>query len=253
MVSNPLGRILDTLTVIRAYWEERQIYDRNPADLPVGSSRETQERQLPVLFYIFAWLNFFLAIPRNWSPLKFQSSPELQDAVAKPAATDYRFCAAAFMALGALGVICYSLCHSTYHYCINSTVHFRFVLIHRAIPLKFLVITPILGIKVVQTLASAYAWSISPFNYNVHPGWLFGFGYVPIVLILVLFNFFGLVEPNEDLALMLMRWEERRTPVRRRRLALRTSSWGWKVPYVAYRDTASEDEEVRVELAERDE
>jgi hypothetical protein len=207
-----------------------------------------------VVFYIFAWMNFFLAVPRNWRPLLFQSSPELQETIAKPAATDYRFRSAAFMALGALVVIFYSLSHSIYHYRLASP---RWGMIYGATPLKFTLILPILTVKVVQTLASSYAWSISPFNYNIQPGWMFGFGYLPVLLIIVLFNVFGLVEPNEDRALMLLRWEQRRNrrrmPVASRRLGLRTSSWGWKVPYVAYRDPVSEDEELYLELAERNE
>lgn len=130
-------------------------------------------------------------------------------------------------------------------------------MIFRAVPLKFMLIISILTVKVVQTLVSSYAWSISPFNYNVQPGWLFGFGYLPVLLIVLLFNFFGLIEPNEDRALMLLRWEQRsrsrsrRTLGASRRLGLRTSSWGWKVPYVSYRDAVSEDEELYLELAER--
>lgn len=208
---------------------------------------------MPVLFYLFTWMNFFLAIPRNWRPLQFQSSQELEDAIAKPAAMDYRFRAAAFMALGALGVICYSLGHSVYHYRVFSR---RLGIFHFDIPMKFVLIVPVLAVKVLQALVSSYVWSISPFNYNVKSGWMFGFGFLPVLLIVMLFNVFGLVEPNEDRALMLQRWGQRRggrMPRVSSRLGLRTSSWGWKVPYVIHRDAVSEDEELHLELTERNE
>ncbi|KAH8693028.1 hypothetical protein BGW36DRAFT_399787 [Talaromyces proteolyticus] len=221
-----------------ACWEERQIYDRNPGDLPVETSREDQESWLPVLFYIFAWMNLLLAVPRSWTAIQLQRSPEQQETGARPTATDARFKSAAFMALCALLVICYSLGHSIYRYRLGVR---RYDIIGgilhgiRVLPVKYKLIITTLAVKVVYTIAFAYDWTISPFKYNAHAGWVFGVGYFPVLLIMVIFNIFGFAEPNEDHA-------RRRRPSGPPCHGHRRKSGWWKTARVEYRDYSLDNE-----------
>lgn len=63
----------------------------------------------------------------------------------------------------------------------------------------------ILLINIGYAIASSFTWSISPLNADVHPGFLYGLGYTPVIIITFLFNFCGYCEPNEDKALILLR------------------------------------------------
>jgi hypothetical protein len=212
----------------RGSWQERQIFDRDPAELPIESSREGQEFWLPLVFYMFTWINFFLAIPRTWTPIELQRSPEQQDVSARPAATDIRFKAAGFMALGGLLVICYSLGHSLYHYRHRPAVGSRrrcFYL--RAAPTKFKLVLGILALRIGYAIASAFEWTISPFKYNANPGWIYGLGYTPVLLIIIVFNIAGYEELNDDQALMVQREERRRFLDNRLGLGPRKPNW-WK-------------------------
>lgn len=202
--------------------------------MPAETTREAQEFWLPLVFYIFAWINFFLAIPRSWTPIELQRSPEQQDARAKPAATDARFKAAGFMALAGWLVICYSLAHSLYRYrrppadsrCGLSYLH--------AAPTKFKLVISILAVKIAYAIASAFEWSISPFKYNANSGWIYGLGYTPALLIIVVFNLFGHEEPNEDQALMAQREERGRLQDMQLGLGPKKPTW-WRKMRSGYR------------------
>ncbi|KKA23483.1 hypothetical protein T310_2549 [Rasamsonia emersonii CBS 393.64] len=208
-------------------WQERQIFDRNPALLPAETTREAQEFWVPLVFYTFAWINFFLAIPRSWTPIELQRSPEQQDAHAKPTATDARFKAAGFMALGGWLVICYSLAHSLYRYR-RPPAGFRCGLFYLcAAPAKFKLVIGILAVKIAYAIASAFEWSISPFKYNANSGWIYGLGYTPALLIIIIFNIFGHEEPNEDQALMAQREERSRLQDMQLELESQQPSW-WR-------------------------
>ncbi|PKX91982.1 DUF2434 domain-containing protein [Aspergillus novofumigatus IBT 16806] len=180
-----------------ASWQERQILDRDPYAFTKRSSRRRQESLLPILFYAFALANFFLTIPRSWTGIELQRSPELTALRAQPLATDLRFKLAAFMSLAGTLVICYSLEHSIYRYRAAPT----------SPPPEFLVALVLLGLKTGYTIAAAFDWSVSPLRVAVSQGWLYGLGYAPALLIIVLFNAVGFCELNEDKALIVQRGE----------------------------------------------
>lgn len=167
-----------------------------------------QELFLPLVFYLFACLNFFLTIPRSWTPIELQRSPEQQNNVARPTATDGRFKAAGIVALVGTMVIWYSLEHSIYRYIPHPTdrLHRSAVYITAA-PSQFVVAIVLLLIKIAYGIASSFIWSISPFKADVNPGWLYGLGYTPALLIILLFNICGLCEINEDKQLLITRGE----------------------------------------------
>ncbi|KAF9884068.1 hypothetical protein FE257_002357 [Aspergillus nanangensis] len=187
-------------------WQERQIKDRDPYAFTKSSTRKRQELVLPILFYICAIANVVLTIPRSWSPIEQQRSTEQQELIARPTATDSRWRAAGFVALAGVLVICYSLEHSIYRYRTRPNTSLGQLLFYlNAAPSQFLVALAILGLKIGYAIASAFDWSVSPLKYDVSSGWLYGLGYLPAFLILLLFNICGFCELNDDKALIAQR------------------------------------------------
>ena len=193
----------------RGSWQERQIYDRDLQVLAAASSRERQEFYLPLVFYLFAFLNFFMTVPRRWTAIERQRSFDQQESNAKPAATDWRFKAGSFLAVACLLIICYSLGHSIYRYKKPPTSRLRLGIFFylTSAPSKLIVAIILATIRVGYGVASSFVWSISPLKYNVSSGWLYGLGYGPILLILIAFNIYGYMDPNEDKALIQQRTE----------------------------------------------
>ncbi|KAE8348325.1 hypothetical protein BDV28DRAFT_97709 [Aspergillus coremiiformis] len=191
-----------------ANWQERQIYDRDPYAFTKRSTRKCQEILLPILFYILAVLNFVLTVPRSWSAIELQRSPEQQDLQARPAATDIRWRTAGFIALAGTLVICYSLEHSIYRYKARPTsVTGQLLFYVKAGPSQFLLAIALLGVKIGYGIASAFDWTVSPLKYDVNSGWIYGLGYTPALLIILIFNVCGYCELNEDKALIAQRAE----------------------------------------------
>ncbi|KAI9837842.1 MAG: hypothetical protein M1819_006776 [Sarea resinae] len=193
-------------------WQERQIYDRDPFLLPQDDVRGKKEFYMPLIFYLFAWLDFFLTVPRSWTDIERQRSPQQQNADAKPAATDGRFKAAAFMEIAAWVMICWAVQHGVHYYkprnrgCWNSFNGFC----HYA-PTKIVLSLAVLAIKIVYDIVSAFHFSVSPFKYNVEAGWIYGLGYAPILLIMIILEVAGYVEENEDRKLIEQRKERGRS------------------------------------------
>ncbi|RAH81408.1 hypothetical protein BO86DRAFT_410235 [Aspergillus japonicus CBS 114.51] len=187
-------------------WQERQIIDRDPYAFSKSSTRRGQEFVLPMIFYGLALANFFLTVPRSWGPIEMQRSLEQEMADAKPAATDIRWRIASFLAMGGVLVICYSLEHSLYRYRIRPTSTWGQLMFYlNAAPSQFLVALVLLGFKVGYAIASAYDWTVSPLRYGVSGGWIYGLGYTPPLLLIVLFNICGHCELNDDQAIIARR------------------------------------------------
>ncbi|KAF2869139.1 hypothetical protein BDV95DRAFT_630269 [Massariosphaeria phaeospora] len=180
-------------------WQERQAVDADPYGLPQDDKRSRTEFWLPLVFYLFAWMNFFMTIPRSWTPLQKQSTPEQKNDIARPAATGPREKAGAIIAGVAWLVICYSLHHSMKHYkpsppgIWNKITNFC-----RYCPAKIFINLIILAIRVGYGIASAWLWDLSIFQEDVHVGWPLGLGYGPMLLIIVVFEIAGFMEENED-------------------------------------------------------
>lgn len=170
------------------------------------STREQQEQLLPLIFYLFTAITFFLTVPRDWGTIELQRSKQQQASRAEPFATDTRFKAAGFIALCAVAVICYSLEHSIYRYIPRpaSTRRRRCkaMFYMTEVPSQFLVAIALLLVKIGYGIASAFKFSISPLRYGVHPGWIFGLGFGPALLLILLFNISGFCEMNEDKTLI---------------------------------------------------
>ncbi|KAI9891157.1 MAG: hypothetical protein M1814_003000 [Vezdaea aestivalis] len=181
-------------------WQERQIYDAAPFSLPQNDRRGQIEFWMPLVYYLFAFMNFFMTVPRSWTSVQWQHSPEQALAASKPGSTDGRFKAGAIFSVIAFLTILYNLSFSIKHYTAPRRFHFL-----RAAPPKFLLIFLLLTIKIGYQIAIAWDWYISPLKYNINSGWLYGLGYAPVLLILVIFDIWGYIDPNEDQAILAQR------------------------------------------------
>ncbi|KAL1636363.1 hypothetical protein SLS58_009856 [Diplodia intermedia] len=74
-------------------------------------------------------------------------------------------------------------------------------------PTKLFLALNILAIRIAYALASAWIWDISLMKYDVQPGWPYGLGYGTTALLLILFNIFGYIDPNEDKVIIEQRRE----------------------------------------------
>ncbi|KNG88431.1 hypothetical protein ANOM_004301 [Aspergillus nomiae NRRL 13137] len=171
-----------------ARWQTRQIHDRDPYAFTKASTRSWQETLLPILFYVLALLNFILTVPRSWSAIELQRSEEQQTLTPAqwqqtPAGAIYRYKPRPSSLVGQL----------------------LFYL--NAAPSQFLLAIAILGIKIGYAIASAFDWTLSPLKYDVQSAWIYGLGYTPALLIILLFNICGYCELNEDKALIAQRGE----------------------------------------------
>jgi len=114
------------------------------------------------------------------------------------------------MALVAVSVICYSLEHSVYRYipkpistgARRKTWKRQVIFYIQGAPSQYLLAVILLLIKIAYDIASAWDWNISPLRYGVHPGWIYGLGFTPAILLITLFNIVGLCEINEDKAII---------------------------------------------------
>lgn len=170
------------------------------------TTREQQEQLLPLIFYLFTAITFFLTVPRSWETIEFQRSKQQQASRAEPFATDARFKASGFIALCAVAVICYSIGHSIYRYIPRPSGtrnrRCKGLSYVTGIPSQFLAAIALLLVKIGYGIASAFSFSISPLRYGVHPGWIFGLGFGPALLLILLFNICGFCEMNEDKTLI---------------------------------------------------
>lgn len=173
-------------------WRERQIVDADPYGMPQDDRRSKFEFWIPLVFYLFAWIEFFMTIPRPWTPLQKQNNPEQTELIARPAATNTRGKAGAVMAAIAWLVICISLHHSVKHYGGRPPWH---------LPAAIL----LLGARVAYGLAAAWLWHLSIFQQDVHIGYPFGLGYGTILAIIVVFEIAGFTAANEDKQLIAQR------------------------------------------------
>ena len=137
-----------------------------------------------------------------------QRSPAQTESIAQPAATDVRFKTGVLVAFLAWVVICYSLAHSMYHYSLGNSRPRSpaAILAKKASPPAKLVLTILLlATRVAYTAASSWSWPLSPYNVSAHIGWLYGLGYGPSLLILIVFDVAGYVDDNEDKQLIAQR------------------------------------------------
>ncbi len=144
---------------------ERQFVDPNPFVLPQNDRRSKFEFWLPLFFYLWLWLNFFLVVPRNWTPIELQRSPEQTLEQAAPTATDGRFKAAAICLFICWLTAVVSMRHSILHYRErNRGLINRAVGLVRYTPVRFVLLMPLSLAMVAYQALSAWDFRWSPLN-----------------------------------------------------------------------------------------
>ncbi|KAM5475951.1 hypothetical protein MauCBS54593_000633 [Microsporum audouinii] len=186
-------------------WQERQIVDRDNFAFFAATTRERQELYMPLVFYLFAFLSFFLYIPRSWSAIEKQRTFDQQEAVARPAATDARFKAGSIIGGICIFIICYSLGHSLYRYKWQAQARPSLVFLVTSVPLKFIIAITLASVSIAFNVASSFIWMISPLKYDGGAGYLYGLGYGPHLMIMTILNIFGYLDSNEDRELIKQR------------------------------------------------
>lgn len=140
-----------------------------------------------------------MVVPRSWTAIEKQRSLEQAIQVAKPSATDIRFKLAAFFLFGGWLTTIFSLCHSIKHNMphrsgvLNSSSGDIFY-----VPTKFLLVMLLSLVMVGYGAACALEFSVSPLNLNTDVAMMYGLGWAPIALILIVYEIFGYLDPNED-------------------------------------------------------
>lgn len=147
-----------------------------------------------------------MVIPRSWTSIEKQRSPDQIRNYAKPTATDVRFkLAALFGFLGWL-ITVYSLRHSIKHYKprnrgpLNRAVGFI-----KFTPAKFLITVPLSLVLVGYSGACAFDFDISPLKLHTNLGLMYGLGWGTIACIVLVFEVAGFFDPNEDRELIRQR------------------------------------------------
>ncbi|KAI0891964.1 hypothetical protein F4806DRAFT_481260 [Annulohypoxylon nitens] len=189
-------------------WMERQFIDPNPFVLQQTDKRGMFEFWLPLWFYFWLWINFFMIVPRNWGKIELQRSAEQAVENAIPAATDGRFKAATFCLLVCWLTIMVSLWHSIRHYEPRNRGFFnRIIGFLGYMPFRFTLMVPLsLAVVAYQGLC-AWEFYLSPLKVGTNLLAMYLGGYAPTLLILIIQVIAGFMRPNEDRELQRQRRE----------------------------------------------
>ncbi|OIW26248.1 hypothetical protein CONLIGDRAFT_600734 [Coniochaeta ligniaria NRRL 30616] len=187
-------------------WMERQFIDPNPFMLPQDDRRGQFEFWLPLVFYLFLWLNFFMIVPRSWTPIELQRYPEQTIEKAIPSTQDPRMKLGAFFFVVCFMIILVSLWHSIKHYCPhNRGIFNRGLGLIRFTPPRFMLILPLTAAMIAYQILITFDFDAS--LVKIHPNILAMYlgGYAPSLLILWVNSIWGFASPNEDRALQAQR------------------------------------------------
>ncbi|KAI2627763.1 hypothetical protein GGR54DRAFT_590359 [Hypoxylon sp. NC1633] len=187
-------------------WMERQFIDPNPFVLHQQDKRGMFELWLPLFFYFWLWLNFFMIVPRNWGQIEEQRSPDQTLEEAIPAATDGRFKAGTFCLFICWLTIMVSLWHSIRHYEPRNRGFFnRIIGFLGYMPFRFTLMLPLALAVVGYQGLCAWDFNLSPLNAKTNLLAMYLGGYAPSLLILIVQIIAGFTRPNEDRELIRQR------------------------------------------------
>ncbi|KAK4098551.1 hypothetical protein N658DRAFT_431907 [Parathielavia hyrcaniae] len=207
-------------------WMERQFIDPDPFALRDDDKRSKVEFYLPLVFYLFLWLNFFMIVPRNWEPIQHQRYPQQTTNDAEPTATDARFKAGAFMLVVCWLITVYSLRHSIKYYCPrNRGIFNRIIGFVRDTPLRFILVVPLAAALIAYQALVAFRFEYSPLLVGGLNAAIFAGGYTPSVLIVLIQAIFGFLNPNEDRELLRQRRERTQALDREMGIVYKPSWW----------------------------
>lgn len=187
-------------------WQERQLVDPNSFALKQDDRRSKVEFWIPLVFYFFTWMNFFMVVPRPWGAIELQRDPEQTAQKAEPAATDLRFKIGAFFLFGSWLTTIFSLWHSIKHYkSRNRGILNRIIGFIKYIPPRFIITIPLSLVMIGYEAASAFEFAISPMKIATNLAFMYGLGWGPIAMIIVIQEIYGYMSPNEDRELIRQR------------------------------------------------
>lgn len=188
-----LPMILAAVWEMTRHWgsfEERKVLDEDPFALQAEDRRSKFEFYLPLIFYLFGFLTFFMSVLRTWTPITKQHFP-----TAHLTATDPRFRASSIFSVLALLTILFSSIITTHYYRVS-------------MPLKVPLSLIFLSIRIVYGLICTFGlWEINAMNIDANSGFVYGLGYAPMVLVLLIMCIGGWREENEDLIIIRKRRE----------------------------------------------
>jgi len=205
-----MGTVALTWEAVRHWgsWQERKFVDPNPFIVKDDDRRAKVEFWLPLWFYLWLWLNFFMVVPRSWKFTQLQHSEEQTLEKAVPGATSTRFKAGAFCLVVAWLTIVFSLHHSIKHYkprhrgVFNRAVGFL-----RYVPFRFWLILPLSAATIAYQGFISWEFDYSIVKYNGNIPVIYCWGFLPSLLILYIQYFYGFFTPNEDKELVRLRRE----------------------------------------------
>ncbi|KAK4224283.1 hypothetical protein QBC38DRAFT_485761 [Podospora fimiseda] len=189
-------------------WMERQFIDPDPYALREDDTRSQIEFYLPLVYYLFWWLNFFLIVPRSWTAIQHQRYPEQIINDAAPTATSARFKAAAFML-----VICWFLTLASlrtsikYYRPRNRGIINRVIGFIKFTPMRFKILLPLAAAVPAFQALVAWHFDFSPLKVEGNLPAIYAGGYLPSLLIIYVQAIFGFLNPNEDKELQHQRQE----------------------------------------------
>lgn len=147
-----------------------------------------------------------MIVPRSWGSIEKQRDPDQARLIAEPTSTDTRFKVAAFLLFCGWLTTVFSLHHSIKHYKPKNRGLFnRSIGIFRYTPTKFLLTLPLSLVMIGYQAAIAFDFSISPLNFRPNLATVYALGWVPIALIMLVYEVAGYYDPNEDRELLRQR------------------------------------------------
>jgi len=180
--------------------------DPNPFLLRQDDRRSKVEFYIPLVFYIFFWMNFFMVIPRSWGHIELQRDSIQAHTYAEPTATDIRFKLAAFFLFGGWLTTVFSLRHSLKHYKPRNRGLFnRAFGFIKYTPAKFLLTLSLSLAMIAYNALCAFDFSVSPLKLGTSLGFMYGWGWGSVACILLVYEVAGYFDPNEDRELIRQR------------------------------------------------
>jgi len=174
---------------------ERILVDEDPWRFPDEDRRSKIEFYLPLVFYLFAFLTFFLSVLRSWTPIPHYSWSPVHT-FSKNAATDPRFKASAFFGFLAWSIIVASMATSL-----------RYYPTARPVPWKVSLCLIIIFVRVVYNIAVAFEYNIGPLKFDSPEAYIYALGYLPVLLCMLIMAVAAWREMNDDLLIKKLRRE----------------------------------------------
>ncbi|KAA8908111.1 hypothetical protein FN846DRAFT_945951 [Sphaerosporella brunnea] len=178
---------------------QRRLADRDPWIFVNDETRERIEFYIPLVFYLFGFLTFFLSVLRSWTIISNGTWPLTWDA-AIVAATDGRFKASSIMAALAWLTIVTSAFITLRFY--PSVAH--------PIPPKVPICISLMLVRVAYNIAVAWEYNIGPLRPSTNPAWIYALGYAPVALAMAVMVVSARFEENEDKLIIAERRQRER-------------------------------------------